>query len=418
MVWCDGRVLTAGDVRGAAARVASSLPAAGAALNLCEDRYRFLLVFCAAALRGTRLVLPPSRAPRVVAEISAREAAAVVCDDAWVDAALGRTPADRSDDARDSFATIAYTSGSTGEPQAHAKRLDALARCTFAKAGAFDFAVGGPTRWIVATVPPQHLFGLEFSVLLPLLLPLAVHSGRPLLPADVVAAIGSVPAPRVLVTTPLHLRVLVESGVAMPPVERVISATAPLDRALAARAEAAWNCRVTEAFGSTETCAIAVREPTREPGWRPFEGVRLAPGDASTVVEAPWLESPALLHDVLAIRADGLFAVAGRSADLVEVAGKRASIADLTRRLLDVPGVRDAVVVQLEAGAPGPNRVAALVVAPGLRPVEILGRLRESMDPVFLPRPLVIVDAIPRSEVGKATRSRVLELLGRHGPAP
>src|SRR5690606_3770180 len=43
-------------VRGLARR----LPEAGHAINLCEDRYRFLVAFCAVALRGQTTLLPPS----------------------------------------------------------------------------------------------------------------------------------------------------------------------------------------------------------------------------------------------------------------------------------------------------------------------------------------------------------------------
>ena len=55
--------------------------------------------------------------------------------------------------------------------------------------------------------------------------------------------------------------------------------------------------------------------------------------------------------------------------------------------------------------------VAALVVAPGLEEAAILAALRESIDPVFLPRPLKFVQALPRSETGKLPRAELLKLL-------
>jgi acyl-coenzyme A synthetase/AMP-(fatty) acid ligase len=36
------------------------------------------------------------------------------------------------------------------------------------------------------------------------------------------------------------------------------------------------------------------------------------------------------------------------------------------------------------------------------------------VDPAFLPRPLLLVDALPRNEVGKLPRERVLALLREH----
>ena len=96
----------------------------------------------------------------------------------------------------------------------------------------------------------------------------------------------------------------------------------------------------------------------------------------------------------------------------MEIAGKRASLGDLTRRLLAVPGVVDGVMLQLDArDGSGVARVAALAVAPTLDEAAILHALRDSIDPVFLPRPLKRVSALPRSETGKLPRAALLELL-------
>jgi acyl-coenzyme A synthetase/AMP-(fatty) acid ligase len=90
---------------------------------------------------------------------------------------------------------------------------------------------------IVATVPPQHSYGFESSVLLALLGGAAFDSGRPFYPADIVAALERLPRPRALVTTPFHLKTLLLSGLELPPVDLVLSATAPLSPQLAAEAE-------------------------------------------------------------------------------------------------------------------------------------------------------------------------------------
>ena len=84
----------------------------------------------------------------------------------------------------------------------------------------------------------------------------------------------------------------------------------------------------------------------------------------------------------------------------------------MTRKLLAIPGVEDGIVFQMPTpGEGGVCRIAALAVAPTLSEEQIVTALRRTMDPVFLPRPLRCIDALPRNETGKLPRERLLELL-------
>ena len=103
----------------------------------------------------------------------------------------------------------------------------------------------------------------------------------------------------------------------------------------------------------------------------------------------------------------------GRMADMINIAGKRNSLAYLNLQLNAVPGVLDGVFAMPEESAAGDGvaRLAAYVVAPGLTPAALMAALRESIDPVFLPLPLVFVDALPRNATGKLPRE-ALAVLG------
>ncbi|WP_189457680.1 AMP-binding protein [Cognatilysobacter bugurensis] len=404
--------------------VAAGLPDARHAVNLCDDRYRFLVAFCAAASRDQITLLPPSRATAVVGDTLAQHAASYCLADTALDPeppALHRLPAwlpalDGAalaiDDA--ACAAIGFTSGSTGQPKPNPKTWAGFRTSTAQNLAALADLLRAPVTPLVATVPPQHMYGMEMSVLLPLLAPFAVHTARPFFPDDVARALCDAPTPPLLVTTPVHLRALVTAGVALPPLAGIVSATAPLPVELAIEAEARFGCEVRELFGSTETCVIARRRTAVETAWTPLPGVLLAPQPDGTAVHAPHLREPIALADLIELLPDGRFELRGRHADLLEIAGKRASLGDLTRKLLAVPGVIDAVVVQLDAAdGAGVRRIAALAVAPGLVPEAILHALRAQIDPVFLPRRLRCVDALPRNETGKLPRHAVLALLGR-----
>jgi acyl-coenzyme A synthetase/AMP-(fatty) acid ligase len=317
-------------------------------------------------------------------------------------------------------AAIGYTSGSTGRPTPNAKTWASFAWPAMHNArGLRDIACDGradAVPWIVATVPSQHMYGMECTAMLPLLEGMAIHDSHPLFPADIAAALAAVAAPRVLVSTPVHLRALLESGVDLPPLAAVVSATAPLPAELAARVEGRFDARVLEFFGSTETCVIASRQTAREDTWLPYAGIRIAPGPNGALIEAPWLAAPMPMQDVFEFEPGGRFRIVGRSADMVEVAGKRTSIADLTRRLLGVAGVRDAVVLQ-PAAASGSQvrRLVAFVVGDGVTTHGIAAALADQVDPAFVPRPIVLVERLPRNDVGKLPRDRLLELVRNHG---
>jgi acyl-coenzyme A synthetase/AMP-(fatty) acid ligase len=212
---------------------------------------------------------------------------------------------------------------------------------------------------------------------------------------------------------------MVESGVTFPAVAAMLSATAPMPIELARLAEACFDAPLLEVFGSTETCVFASRRPSVDEDWQLYDGVTLHPQPDGTLVDAPQLSSPVSLADIVSLSAGGRrFQLRGRHADMLEIAGKRASLGDLTRRLLAIPGVKDGVVFQLDGGdALGVHRIAALVVAPGLDEHVIHDALRQSIDPLFLPRPLRLVHALPRNETGKLPREALLDLLQQHDAA-
>lgn len=406
--------------------LAETLPAGSHCLNLCEDRYRFILTLAAALLRGQPTLLPPSRAPSVILEMLERYPEAhCVGDDGLDGCALERLPprytalpallAERPGPIElpqlpsERLAVIGFTSGSSGPPKAQPKSWGSFTRSTALNAALLRDVAGAQAQ-ILATVPAQHMYGMETSVLLPLLGGFPIHPARPFFPADIVRTLNELDAPRVLVTTPVHLRALIESGLSLPPVAAIVSATAPLPVELARAAEAASGGRVLELYGSTETCVIAHRQTAREEAWTAYTGVGIQPRPDGAQIDADWLAAPVLLQDLIELLPQGRFRLAGRAADLLEIAGKRASLGELTRRLLAIPGVQDGVVFLPDSAGPV-QRVAALVVAPELEEAAVLAALREVVDPVYLPRPLKRIAALPRNATGKLPRAALLEAL-------
>jgi acyl-coenzyme A synthetase/AMP-(fatty) acid ligase len=411
----QGRDITQREFLEDAKALARLLPDRRYLINLCECSYHFLVAFAAAMLREQTNLLPSSRAELVVNEVAETWDGSHIVDDARVAAAIHQ--AIRHErfavpliDA-EHLAVVGFTSGSTGHPRPHPKTWGGFAASTANNLAVLRGVIGDIAHFgVLATVPPQHMYGIEMSVLMPLLAGATLYTRRDLFPADIAASLAELPTPRILVTTPVHLRVLVEAGQAMPELAAVISATAPLSAELAGAVERRLHTTVLEVFGSTETCVIASRRTASECDWRLMPGVVLSPQPDGTLVQAPWFVQPTLLQDLIESLPEQRFRLCGRHSDQIEIAGKRASLADLTRRLQSLDGVQDAAVVQ-EDGDTGVRRLAALVVAPQRSVADIAAELRRCMDAAFVPRRIVLLDALPRNAVGKLPRQAVLDCL-------
>jgi acyl-coenzyme A synthetase/AMP-(fatty) acid ligase len=310
------------------------------------------------------------------------------------------------------LAAIVFTSGSTGLPVGHEKTWGALAERSRAAGLRFGLTEAAPAT-VIGTVPPQHMYGFETTVLLPLHAAAAGWCGPTFFPEDMRAALAAVPEPRLLVTTPLQMSTLLRAGPGLPRLCAVISATAPLDAALAAEAEARWQAPVLEIFGATEVGSIASRRTLEGDAWATYPGVALVPVAEGVGITAPHAPAVPLDDQVEALGPDR-FRLLGRRTDIVKLGGHRASLAGLNRILLGLDGVEDGAFVLPEALHPTATaRLLAVVVAPQRSADSILQELRGRMDPLFLPRRIIRVPALPRNELGKLPRQRVLDLLAQ-----
>lgn len=419
LLWMGDAAVSQSRFIAAVARLAARLPDdANAVLPLPASRALFLLAFCAALLRGKPCLLPPAGHAAALAGLRAAHPQAMVLSD---DEGLCSAPQDLllSEDFShgewlgcapqiplQQLAAIAFTSGSTGAPQPQAKTWAMLIATAQRASERF-----GRRVHIAATVPPQHMYGLETTVMMALVARCVIDAGQPFFPEDIRAALAGLPAPRMLVTTPVHLRALVAARPRLPPLALLLSATAVLPLSLAQAAEQAFAAPVFEIYGCTEAGSLATRRVSRDALWRLYPGLHLSARDDGVWLSADYLETLRLTDDIEPVEGDR-FRLIGRGSDVVKVAGKRLDLGELLQALLALPGVEDAAVLMPEGDAVT-ARPAALVVASALSEAQILTALARQFDAVCLPRPLKKVGALPRNAVGKLPRAALLELL--HG---
>jgi acyl-coenzyme A synthetase/AMP-(fatty) acid ligase len=417
----DGRAVPIEGFLGDVAQLARALPEARHVLNLCTDRYRFAVAFAAALLRKQVSLLPPNETPDVLARLEAHYPDAYCLHDrAQVPSSLRsmsfpeRLGATAAGAARvpelpaEQPAAIVFTSGSTGQPVPHPKTWASLAGVALAEIEILRLGER-PGMALLGTVPPQHVFGLEATVLAVMQGGLALSARRPFYPADIRAELAALPRPRALVIAPAHLRVLLAEPEDLPAADFLLCATSPLSRELAEQAEARFGAPLHEIYGCTESGGIASRRTTAGAEWRAMRGVALRTDKQATWVKGGHVETEVALADVIELRGGGRFLLHGRTADLVNIAGKRTSLAHLNYHLNSIEGVHDGVFVVPEQEGEAVTRLAAYVVAPGLSREALMAALRQRIDGAFLPRPLHFVDRLPRNQTGKLPRQALAE---------
>ncbi len=415
----DGEV-SVGKFIARAAKLAAQLPDHRYVINLATDRYHFILGFVAAIIAGRCTLMPPNRQQQTVQQVAGEYIDCISLGEESIDGverfeidfdSLAATDTDVAVPKISSrqLCAIVFTSGSTGTPTPNHKYWETLRVGTLSNVELLMQNVTDRVN-LVATVPPQHMWGLETSVLFPLFCNVAVYHQTPFFPKDIADALELLPEPRMLVSSPVHLSAFLSSDVAQLKIDKILSATAPMSAELARNLEEQFDARVVEVFGCSEAGILAKRITAVEEPWQLSRTFALEVNDDVTIIRAPHLPEEVILHDIIEIIDKGHFHWRGRHQDMINIAGKRGSLADLNHRLQAIPGVVDGVVFMPYADS---KRLAALVVAPNLETSDIVAQLKLGIDSAFLPRPIYKVPILPRQETGKMARETIVELFAR-----
>nr|MDP2191263.1 AMP-binding protein [Rhodoferax sp.] len=430
LAWRYGESITVRQFLGDVRHLAAALPTGQHMLNACSDRYHFTVGLGAALLTQKISLLPPTHTPEMVRQLQTLAPDVFYLSDAPHAIALpgfvyqdafAQGPADLDTEAPCDIPHLCgsqpvadvFTSGSTGVPLPHRKTWGALVASARAEALRLGLSSRSNRRpySIVGTVPPQHMFGFESTVLLALQSGAALHAGHPFYPADIVSALQAVARPRLLVTTPVHLRVLLASGIELPALDLVLSATAPMPPQLAQACETRFAAPLFEIYGATETGQIASRRTAQTAEWELLPEVTLTPHDDRIWACGGHVEQEVPLNDVLEVVDKRRFLLHGRLDDLINIAGKRNSLAYLNHQLGSIPGVLDgAFFMPDDSSHATVVRLMAFVVAPGMTAAALQAALKDRIDAAFLPRPLVLLESLPRNSTGKLPRETLQAL--------
>ncbi|HVM14414.1 MAG TPA: class I adenylate-forming enzyme family protein [Egibacteraceae bacterium] len=343
-------------------------------------------------------------------------------------------------------ALLVRTSGTTGEPKLVLETLPAL----WAKMEFFAEAVRpGPDDVHLAYLPISHVFGLKLALM-------ALASGGRVVcldPFSPEAALRLVAAEGVTVLpgSPTHLTLLLQHlDAARYPVESlrwVVSAAAPLPPGLVPQVYERLGVEMLYVYGCSEGFLTRTTDPDEirrgSVGRTVFRGSAVSPSvppdgsvavfdvDGSTPLPAGevgeivfgatrpvryWREPPVATDgwyrsgDLGWLDNDGLLFVSGRLKEVINRGGLKVASGEIEVALGEHPGVSDCAVVPAPDPVLGEAICACVVPASPAPPT--LSVLREHLHGRLarhkLPDELCLLEAIPRSAVGKIDRTAVV----------
>ena len=419
---------------GGLCRLFGSMEGAHPLVCLCTDDKALLTAALIAALAGgPRLVLPYAFSRQALREV--REALSPLCylTDQPGDVPPGAravTPAMLTQEGGiphalpdwDEPFLYLFTGGSTGKPKTWPK----TPRNLLTEAG-YQATAFGITRddLVLSTVPPRHIYGLLFSILVPFTGSAQVLGGIYTFPREILRAAREHRA-SILVSIPVHYRALKAGDLQRSSLRLALSSAGVLAEEDAAYFYEKTGLDVVEVFGSTETGGIATRRRrVDKESWAAMDPVTWKIRDEKLRVRSAFV-SPALPCDaegffITADRAhdegENRFTLLGRADDIVKIGGKRVDLAAVQAKLKGIPGVRDAVVVALPSGKGRQNELGAIVVT-DLAGTQVRHHLALVSEAYAVPKRITVAEAIPVTPTGKYDREKIDAMLAAGKETP
>ena len=393
-------------------------------INLCRNRYYFTVVLGAALLSKKILLLPHNDAPQTITDLKVQYPQSQILVDndlninternnpAWQTSIRPRL-------AKEQLAVIAFTSGSTGTPtQWHHYWGDLVTH-------AHDTAAGlklkpRQTYHVIATVPSQHMYGLEHVIIMPMQRGDKINSKVPFYAADIKLCAEENSAPTILLSTPLHLRICTQMEAAPKNLVLIVSATACLDEELAREIETALDTPLVEIYGCTEAGAIATRRTTKDLKWHLLRNSHLHLENGQIFLQRcttyTKVQQRILLSDQLQLCGSNKFLFIARNNEQLNIAGKRISLTELNQKLCQIDGVEDGTFLLPKITKTSIERLIVFIIANStISNSDIMTTLRKEIPTTFLPRRIIRLKQLPRTTIGKTDMQQLRKIYSDHG---
>jgi long-chain acyl-CoA synthetase len=283
-----------------------------------------------------------------------------------------------------------------------------------------------------AVIPLSHSYGFS-NVVTPLLVrgvPTVLSRDR--MPRAMLDDLGSSGA-TVFHGMPVFYQAFceMEAPPRLPKLRLCISAGAPLSLEVARKFREKFGHSIHSFYGSSECGGICYDREARleEAGCvgEPMEGVKIELLEPDAAASRIRIQSTAagdgyfpepdedklgggyFSPDDLLSRTEGGFRIVGRVSDVINVAGKKVSPAEVEAELLRCSGVRGAVVFGRESVLRNEEVVACVAAGADVREADILEFCRQRLSAWQVPKRIFFVEEIPVNERGKVNRRELAE---------
>ncbi|BBK30723.1 hypothetical protein STHU_13570 [Allostella humosa] len=118
------------------------------------------------------------------------------------------------------------------------------------------------------------------------------------------------------------------------------------------------------------------------------------------------------------IDATGELEVCGRIDDLIIIGGQKVYPRDIESRLATHPAVADAAAFAMPHPIRGHVALAAVILHRPAASGELLAHCRDTLGADRAPAAILILDALPRTEIGKVDRRALQEMVAARQSAP
>lgn len=320
----------------------------------------------------------------------------------------------------DDLSVVLFTSGSTGTPQKVVKPVASLERESQWLA---EYWQDLPTNArLAATVAHHHMYGLSFSLMLPMSLGVPIYASRIEYHEQLIEVADG--GALVLIASPAFLQRLDPALLAIN-CSQIFSAGGPLSYQAARQAQSQCGALPTEIYGTTETGILAHRQQLAQNSpWELFAGIRLLNhdkgGHSALSALIPQPEGVRLSDNIQLLADPRQFYLGERQDRVIKIAEQRISLTEVERRLQGLDWLSEcSVLLFIKRGR---DYVAGLIVltSAGQQQLDNLGQaafqaalhqqLRVWLSPVAIPRLWRIVPAIPLNAQGKRAYAEIQEM--------